>query len=74
MMDLQVLQTVALASLLAWRISLLSPATYAASALRQVVLNMPDRIPLVVDLLVLTGVTTGLLWVVNNRLDWRGRA
>jgi ABC-2 type transport system permease protein len=55
-------------------LSLLSPATYAASALRQVVLNMPDRIPLAVDLLVLAGVTVGLLWIVNNRLDWRGRA
>lgn len=54
-------------------LSLISPATYAASALRQVVLGQPDRIPLVVDLLVLSAVTVGLLWLVNRRIDWRGR-
>jgi ABC-2 type transport system permease protein len=52
-------------------ISLLSPATYAASALRQVVLGIPDRIPLGVDLLVLSAIMVGLLWLVSQRLDWR---
>lgn len=52
-------------------ISLLSPATYAASALRQVVLNVPDRIPFVVDLIVLVAMTVGLLWLVTQKLDWR---
>jgi ABC-2 type transport system permease protein len=54
-------------------VSLFSPATYAASALRQVVLNLPDRIPLAIDLLVLAGITLALLWIVNSRIDWRGR-
>jgi ABC-2 type transport system permease protein len=54
-------------------LSLLSPATYAASALRQVVLGIPDRIPLFVDMLVLAIVAAGLLWFVTQRLDWRGR-
>lgn len=54
-------------------LSLFSPSTYAASALRQVVLNIPDRLPLALDVLVLTGVTILLLWIVNSRIDWRGR-
>ncbi|MCA9887597.1 MAG: ABC transporter permease [Anaerolineae bacterium] len=54
-------------------LSLLSPATYAASALRQVVLGMPDRIPLTVDIAVLAGIAVVLLWVVNSRIEWRGR-
>jgi ABC-2 type transport system permease protein len=54
-------------------LSLLSPATYAASALRQVVLGLPDRLPLWLDMLVLMLVTVGLLWLVNRRIDWRGR-
>lgn len=54
-------------------LSLLSPATYAASALRQVVLGIPDRIPLAVDIAVLALITAGLLWLVNTRIDWRGR-
>ncbi len=52
-------------------ISLLSPATYAASALRQVVLAMPDRLPLGVDLLVLAALTAGLLWLAGRKMDWR---
>jgi ABC-2 type transport system permease protein len=54
-------------------VSLISPATYAASALRQVVLGQADRIPLMVDVLVLVVVTLGFLWLVIRRLDWRGR-
>jgi ABC-2 type transport system permease protein len=54
-------------------IGLFSPATYAASALRQVVLNLPDRIPLAVDILALTGLLIGFLWLVGQRIDWRER-
>jgi ABC-2 type transport system permease protein len=50
-------------------LSYLSPATYAASALRQTVLDMPDRIPLGVDLLVLAGLLIGSLWLVGQRMD-----
>jgi ABC-2 type transport system permease protein len=52
-------------------ISILSPATYAASALRQTVLGQPDRIPLPVDMLVLGAMMAGLLWLVSQRMDWR---
>jgi len=52
-------------------LSVLSPATYAASALRQTVLDMPDRIPLAVDFLALAGFLAGSLWVVGRRMDWR---
>jgi ABC-2 type transport system permease protein len=52
-------------------ISLLSPATYAASALRQVVLAMPDHIPLVVDIAVLMALAIALLWLAGRRMDWR---
>lgn len=52
-------------------LSYLSPATYAASALRQTVLGMSDRIPLGVDLLVLAGLLIGSLWLVGQRMDWR---
>ncbi len=52
-------------------LSYLSPATYAASALRQTVLEMPDRIPLAVDMLVLAGLLIGSLWLVGQRMDWR---
>lgn len=48
-----------------------SPATYAASALRQAVLGWPDRIPLGVDLLVLLAFLAGSLWLVGQRMDWR---
>jgi ABC-2 type transport system permease protein len=54
-------------------IGLVSPATYAASALRQVVLNMQDRIPLAVDILALTALLIGFLWLVGQRIDWRER-
>ena len=52
-------------------LSLVSPATYAASALRQLVLGMPDRIPLVVDGLALLAFAAGLLWLAARRMDWR---
>ncbi len=52
-------------------IGLLSPATYAASALRQTVLGQPDRIPLTVDMLVLCAMMVGFLWLVGQRMDWR---
>lgn len=52
-------------------IGLLSPATYAASALRQVVLGWPDRLPLALDVTVLIAVTLGFLWLVGRKLDWR---
>jgi ABC-2 type transport system permease protein len=52
-------------------VSLLSPTTYAASALRQVVLGQADRLPLGVNLLVLSMLTVALLWFINQRLDWR---
>lgn len=48
-----------------------SPATYAASALRQTVLDMPDRIPLAVDIGVLAAILVGSLWLVGHRMDWR---
>lgn len=52
-------------------VAMLSPATYAASALRQTVLGMADRIPLIVDMAVLAGVLVGFLWLVSRRIDWR---
>ncbi len=52
-------------------IGLFSPATYAASALRQVVLAQADRLSLGLDLVVLCGVMLVLLWLVGQRLDWR---
>lgn len=52
-------------------LSYISPATYAASALRQTVLGVPDRIPLGVDLLVLSLILVGSLWLVGRRMDWR---
>jgi len=54
-------------------VSLLSPATYAASALRQTLLGVPDRIPLWVDVLALIALTLALLWLAGQRLDWRGK-
>jgi ABC-2 type transport system permease protein len=47
-----------------------SPATYAASALRQTLLGpLTERI--ILDLAVLAGVTGVLFWLVGRRLDWR---
>lgn len=52
-------------------LSFLSPATYAASALRQTVLNMPDQIPLAADLAALAGFLLASLWIVSHTMDWR---
>jgi len=52
-------------------LSLLSPATYAASGLRQVLLGLPDRIPLSLDVVVLFTFTVGFFCLVARRLDWR---
>lgn len=52
-------------------ISLLSPTTYAASALRQVMLNQTDNIPLYIDIVVLVFITFVLLKLVSKHIDWR---
>lgn len=48
----------------------LSPATYAASALRQVVIG-PITAYLLVDLAVLAGMSALLLWLVERKMSWR---
>ena len=55
-------------------LSVFSPATYAASALRQTILGVPDRLPLAVDMLVLGGIAVGLLALVNRQVVWRDQA
>jgi len=52
-------------------LSYLSPATYAASALRQTVLGGWGRSPLGVDLLALAAFGAVSLWMVGHRMDWR---
>ena len=47
-----------------------SPATYAASALRQVLLG-PVSARLALDLGVLAGLSVAVLWFVERRLRWR---
>lgn len=47
-----------------------SPATYAASALRQALLG-PLTGQIFLDLAVLTGVTAVVLWLVGRKMDWR---
>jgi len=47
-----------------------SPATYAASALRQALLG-PLTGQIVFDLAVLTGVTMVVFWLVGRKMDWR---
>ena len=47
-----------------------SPATYAASALRQTLLG-PVTTRLVTDLLVLVGFSAIALYIVSKRIDWR---
>ncbi len=47
-----------------------SPATYAASAFRQVLLG-PITGQLAIDLAVLTLFTIGILWMVERKMDWR---
>lgn len=56
------------------QLSLLSPATYAASAFRQAVLNSPEQIPLIVDLVVLSVFSIVCVYIVSQRLDWRGKS
>ncbi|MCB0104754.1 MAG: hypothetical protein KDE53_02575 [Caldilineaceae bacterium] len=48
----------------------LSPATYAASALRQVVIG-PVSGWILVDLTALGGISIGLLWWVEQKMSWR---
>jgi len=48
----------------------LSPATYAASALRQALLG-PLTGRIVVDLVVLAGVTVVVFWLVGQKMDWQ---
>jgi ABC-2 type transport system permease protein len=52
-------------------ISIFSPAPYAASALRYVLLGIGDERTFFIDLLVLCGVCIALLWFANRRIDWR---
>jgi len=47
-----------------------SPATYAASALRQALLG-PLTGQIFLDLVVLAGVTVVVLWLVGRKMDWR---
>lgn len=47
-----------------------SPATYAASALRQALLG-PLTEQIVLDLAVLAGVTVVVFWLVGRKMDWR---
>ena len=49
-----------------------SPATYAASALRQVLLG-PVTPRLLLDVGVLVGVIGLSFWLVNRKMDWRAR-
>jgi len=48
----------------------LSPATYAASALRQALIG-PVTGQIVVDLAVLAGLTVVIFWLVGRKMDWR---
>ncbi|MCB0104751.1 MAG: ABC transporter permease [Caldilineaceae bacterium] len=58
-----------LPEILVW-LGYLSPATYAASALRQVVIG-PVSGWILVDLIALAGTSTGLLWWVEQKMSWR---
>lgn len=49
----------------------LSPSTYAASALRNTLVEHGDPIPLLVDVAVLTVIMVVLLWWSARRMDWR---
>lgn len=53
-------------------IGCLSPATYAASALRQTLLGSMTG-QLVVDLTTLVGFSLLTFWLVGSKLDWRQR-
>lgn len=60
---------VRLPEILIW-LGYLNPATYAASALRQVVIG-PISAYLLVDLAVLAGMSALLLWLVERKMSWR---
>ena len=47
-----------------------SPATYAASALRQALIG-PLTGQILLDLAVLAGVTVVVFWLVGRKMDWR---
>jgi ABC-2 type transport system permease protein len=49
-----------------------SPATYAASAVRQTLIG-PLTGQIVIDLLILTGLSVGIFWLVGRKMDWRQR-
>lgn len=49
-----------------------SPATYAASALRQVLLG-PVTGRLVLDIAALVTIIGLSFWLVNRKMDWRAR-
>ncbi len=51
-------------------LGLFSPATYAASALRQALLG-PLTGQIVLDLAVLAGVAALVFWLVGRKMDWR---
>jgi ABC-2 type transport system permease protein len=52
------------------RLGWLSPATYAASALRQTLVG-PVSPRLALDLIVLSGLAFFTLWLVSRKMDWR---
>lgn len=53
------------------QLSYLSPVTYAASALRQTLFGLPDRIPLHIDLLMLILFAILSTWISIRLVDWR---
>lgn len=50
----------------------LSPATYAALAVRQTLIG-PLTGQIMIDLLVLMGLSVGIFWLVGRKMDWRQR-
>ncbi|NDJ77841.1 MAG: hypothetical protein GYB65_16445 [Chloroflexi bacterium] len=61
------------ATLPVYRAALVLATVFAFSvlALRQVVLGMPGRNPLVVDMAVLSAVLVVSLWYIGRKMDWR---
>lgn len=49
-----------------------SPATYATSAVRQTLIG-PLTGQIMIDLLVLMGLSVGIFWLVGRKMDWRQR-
>lgn len=58
-----------LPTILIW-LGYLNPATYAASALRQVVIG-PITGYVLLDLVALAGMSTFLLWLIERKMSWR---